>query len=639
MAKHIHSKTSSVAAEEEGFEVVAKTCHMMSYDDDPEMPTDAEDQTVGLDDGDDNFAASTTTNVDRRSGCTMKRWSIGATAMSVFLIAIVVALVVIKQPAADDNTSVVAAAAKRVANNNLLASECCVNTATNTCHAIDKCNKKEKECQKCNKKTSDEYAWMLPGGGVPPEPREPDITGGETTDGAGGTIENPCCAIVDTNTCHENNKCNEKQRNCENKKCQKNGTAVWKVPSQQSPAPTSNPTSSPTTEAPSKAPTSEPTPSPTKNNSVPATPAPTAAPTATSTTVDNDPTVYEYTDTGKSCSIGGGNNVQGPTPLADKSNVVVEFWAWGDSPYDFLVDTCLDKNGDPSTCKDCAKKNSEIDEIPWPNTCTFEGDDFKCVKDSIIPFMNRKMNNGVGAFQVHLGDILKGTNSAANSRRCTTASFDSRAKLFEPAKNFMLINGDNESNECMGYDITKPSDPIRTMWRDRFGKYAFTSDFPGGGRPTVSRMEGNEEIFGFQYKKVAFFGLDYPQGDTYITTNAPVDLNAKFVKESLASDTSCELKSIVIFTHVDPEKAVDDELGDYFKRCGVLPILTAVGNAHPKTYCLTKKDERLKLTVEAFQSGPVLVSILRDSGENGGDYFHVADSDLKDSNSDCPNFS
>jgi hypothetical protein len=80
---------------------------------------------------------------------------------------VIVALFVIKQPAADDNPSVVAAAAKRVANNNLLASECCVNTATNTCHATDKCNKKEKECQKCNKKTSDVYAWMLSGGGVP----------------------------------------------------------------------------------------------------------------------------------------------------------------------------------------------------------------------------------------------------------------------------------------------------------------------------------------------------------------------------------------------------------------------------------------------------------------------------------------
>jgi hypothetical protein len=150
-------------------------------------------------------------------------------------------------------------------------------------------------------------------------------------------------------------------------------------------------------------------------------------------------------------------------------------------------------------------------------------------------------------------------------------------------------------------------------------------------------MDGNEEIFCFQYKKVAFFGLDYPDGGdvgTYLTTNAPVDLNAKFVKETLATDENCDLRSIVIFTHVAHEKAVDDELDDYFKRCGVLPILTAVGNAHPKTYCLTKKDERLTLTVEALQSGPVLVSILRDPKKDGGDYFQLP----IPTNSNCPNF-
>eukprot|EP00986_Skeletonema_menzelii_P015030 scaffold10869_cov84-Skeletonema_menzelii.AAC.1 len=141
--------------------------------------------------------------------------------------------------------------------------------------------------------------------------------------------------------------------------------------------------------------------------------------------------------------------------------------------------------------------------------------------------------------------------------------------------------------------------------------YSFTSDFPaitGGGRPTVSRVKGNEEIFGFRHKNVAFFGLDYPAGDAYLTSkNAPQDLNAEFVRETLASDTSCELKSIVLFSHMAPESQVEETLDDYFKRCDRdLPILTVMGNAHPSTYCLTKKDERLSLTVEAFRSGPVL---------------------------------
>ncbi len=320
---------------------------------------------------------------------------------------------------------------------------------------------------------------------------------------------------------------------------------------------------------------------------------------------------------------------------------MIDFWAFGDSPYDYLVNTCLDDDGNPSTCNDCAVSNSNMEDLPYPNTCTFKGEDFECLKESIIPFMNRKMNGGDGAFQLHVGDILKGTPNG-NSRRCTEASFDSRARLFQPAKNFLLINGDNESNECMSYDIREASDPVRDMWREKFGKYSFASDFPaitGGGRPAISRVEGNEEIFGFEHKNIAFFGLDYPAGDTYITKHAPQDLNAKFVKETLASDTSCALRSIVLFSHSTPGTPVYEALDEYFEgMCGVLPTLAVLGNAHPSTYCLTKDNEKLSLTVEAFQSGPVLVSVVRDPKEGGSDYFHVADSDLVNSNSQCPEF-
>jgi len=399
-----------------------------------------------------------------------------------------------------------------------------------------------------------------------------------------------CCVNNAKNTCHANKKCNKDGKSCANKKCQKNGASSWKVPSNVSPAPT--PALS---------------------------------------------TVYEYANTGTSCQIGGGNNIQGPAPLPGKGNVVVDFWVFGDSPYDYLVTTCLDGNGNPSTCKNCAVENSKMNNLPIDNTCTFEGTDYKCLKENIIPYMNRKMEAGDGAFQVHVGDILKG-NESGGSRRCTEASFGSRAKLFEPAKNFLLINGDNESNECLGYNINMSSDPIRDMWRNKFGKYSFTSDFPaitGGGRPTISRVKGNEEIFGFKHKSVAFFGLDYPAGDTYITKKAPQDLNAVFVKETLASD--CDLKSIVMFSHVAPRPAVDDALSAYFKVCGVrLPTLVVLGNAHPSAYCLTRTNERFTLTVEAFKSGPLMVSVVRKEG--GGDYFHVTDSDLKNSNSVCPTF-
>eukprot|EP00986_Skeletonema_menzelii_P016676 scaffold15418_cov70-Skeletonema_menzelii.AAC.1 len=228
---------------------------------------------------------------------------------------------------------------------------------------------------------------MLPGGSPPPGPDQPDNGGGTTDEDVHKEIEIPCCAIIATNTCHEDNTCNQKVKNCQNKKCQENGVAVWQVPSKQSSTPTSAPSNSPTpkpsTSAPSPTPTSSPTDAPT--NPVPATPAPTGAPTlstpaptgaptlstpapsknpTTAPTATVDSTVYEYTNTGRECDLNeGGDNVQGPAPLPDKRNVVLDFWAWGDSPYDFMVDTCLDENENPSTCNECKKENGDIDEM------------------------------------------------------------------------------------------------------------------------------------------------------------------------------------------------------------------------------------------------------------------------------------
>jgi len=410
-AKNIDNR--KCVAAEEGVEVVARNedgfieNHRMLFDPDLEMPATSDfltadddesaaaDLSIGLNDDDD---AVSTNDIDRRNGGTMNRWCVGATTTA-FLLLATVALFLIQQPA--DSTSAAAVAAKRVVDNLALA-ECCVNTATGNCHTTVKCNKKEKECLKCDKKAADgTYIWMMLGEPPAPGPEEPE------PDNVGGTTEEACCVIIAENTCHVKDKCNKDEKNCQNGKCQKSGEARWQVPSKQSPAPTPAPTTpAPTNPMPA-------TPAPTGTPTA-FTPAPTPAPTGNGT---DDSTVYEYTNTGKTCSIGGGNNIQGPAPLADKRNVVVDFWTFGDSPYDFLVDTCLDNNGKASTCRECAVKNSDMKKLPFPNTCTFEGEDFKCLEKSIIPFMNRKMDEGDGAFQVHLGDILKGTNSAANSRR------------------------------------------------------------------------------------------------------------------------------------------------------------------------------------------------------------------------------
>jgi len=67
--------------------------------------------------------------------------------------------------------------------------------------------------------------------------------------------------------------------------------------------------------------------------------------------------------------------------------------------------------------------------------------------------------------------------------------------------------GDNDWNECFGYDITSNADPIREVWRKMFAEVntspfnQFTSDFPqtfgfnGADRPVINRKDFNPEIF------------------------------------------------------------------------------------------------------------------------------------------------
>ena len=82
-------------------------------------------------------------------------------------------------------------------------------------------------------------------------------------------------------------------------------------------------------------------------------------------------------------------------------------------------------------------------------------------------------------------------------------------------------------------------------------------------------------------------------------------------------------------------------IDDYFDvACGgtILPILIITGNAHPVSYCMTKpdNDNRVFLTIEAFRSGPIKVTVVR--SPEGEDFFYVEDSQLSGSNDECPNF-
>lgn len=189
-------------------------------------------------------------------------------------------------------------------------------------------------------------------------------------------------------------------------------------------------------------PTSNPTlPDPTSS---PATPIPTVTPTTRSPTDK----VYEYTIDSTKCPLAGrdDNNIQGPPPLDDKSDVALHFFAFGDTPYDDDCDTCNTciENGQPvSECSlyTCTVDNTDLDSLPINNTCTFEGDEYACLKNYILPWMQAQTVAGEAEFSVHIGDIMKGQSGIGGNRRCQDSSFTSRKNLFSPLDNFLLTPG------------------------------------------------------------------------------------------------------------------------------------------------------------------------------------------------------
>lgn len=347
--------------------------------------------------------------------------------------------------------------------------------------------------------------------------------------------------------------------------------------------------------------------------------------------------MYQTSGTSR-CSRDNENNWQGPTPTLD--NTVLQFFAFGDSPYDGDANTCIGTDGlpqNPCTRYDCTKINT----LQKFNTCTYKGPQYRCLKNKIIPYMNDKLTNGEAAFALHIGDIIKGQKP---NKRCSAASFESRKTLFSQCPNFLIVPGDNEWNDCVGYDINSNSDEMRELWRDTFANelspfHQFSNDFPsgvGGDRPNIIRQESNPENLFFTYNGVGVFGLNQPAGENYIENRSPFDINAQWIEDNLDEKT-CNLKSIVLFGHTNPSSEVNAKLLNYYNACSTIPTLVINGNDHPSTYCMKKADNRLTLTVEAFQSGPLLVSIVHDT--DGYHFFHVQDKDFLDSNDSCPDLS
>jgi len=338
--------------------------------------------------------------------------------------------------------------------------------------------------------------------------------------------------------------------------------------------------------------------------------------------------------------------VQGPVPFADKSDVVVQFFAFGDSPYDAKCEKCntciaLDDVTQEADCTrfDCLDYTTLEDD----NTCTYEGREYECWRDTIIPYMNSRIDAGDAAFSVHAGDFIKGVSALQTSPRCNPYALASRRNLFSAIPNFLIVPGDNDWNECADYNLNSNTDPHQKNWRRNFAEappfQQFSTNFPGGDKPIISRKDGNPEIFHFEYDKVAFFGLNMVSGKNYVNNISPVDLNEEWLEYTL-SNSSCELESIVLFAHKFPKENLYNKLTAYFDRCEkILPTVTITGNTHPESYCMTKTNERVDVTVEAYRSSPLLVSIVRDQGGVYGDFVHVEDPDPTVSSFKmCPRF-
>jgi len=212
-----------------------------------------------------------------------------------------------------------------------------------------------------------------------------------------------------------------------------------------------------------------------------------------------------------------------------------------------------------------------------------------------------------------------------------------------------MVPGDNEWNECFGYDINSNSGDLRDLWRQLFAldpPYdSFTTPFPSGGDlPTIYRKttpddngDVNPELVYFKTNDIAIIGLNFVSGEAYINSTT---INEDWVESSLTS-SGCTLKSIVLFAQRLPNQSVYDKVDEYITSCGgtSVPVLTITGDIHPSNYCMTQRaSDRFDLTIEAFRSGPIHVTIVRDPTGVKGDYFHAQDTQTRPGSYKCPDF-
>lgn len=114
----------------------------------------------------------------------------------------------------------------------------------------------------------------------------------------------------------------------------------------------------------------------------------------------------------------GEDKWQGPEPTVD--NLAVSFFVFGDTPYDDSCDscnTCIGNDGNKEDhCEqfDCTLKIITMAELDPANTCTYEGPDYDCLENGIMPYMQSKIGVDV-SFVAHVGDILSESNKALHT--------------------------------------------------------------------------------------------------------------------------------------------------------------------------------------------------------------------------------
>eukprot|EP00977_Amphora_coffeiformis_P003401 scaffold630_cov174-Amphora_coffeaeformis.AAC.21 len=274
-------------------------------------------------------------------------------------------------------------------------------------------------------------------------------------------------------------------------------------------------------------------------------------------------------------------NVKGPAPTT--MTTVTKFLVFGDTPYDHEV-------GPP-----------------------FEGPEYDCMKTVALPGV--KQLAGSVDFIAHVGDIKRG--GSGYSSFCNDQVYSSRRDLFEIVEShmdFLMVVGDNEWNECDGYNMHPDvDDSAKTLWREYFttGKFeGFDHPFPYGGEVQLERQPGKPENFFFYYEEqqIAFLGITEPMGDTRYNA-----INAGWVEEKLSGKTP---QAVVVFGH---DSRLSNEVRS--KLSEDTPTLYVAGNVHKYCMKFLDHDNLLQLTVDPFLAAPLLVSIVKDDLHNH--FFHV----------------